>query len=99
MAGRFGSPVRQMTCWMFAEGLVANVASDAHDAVRRPPGLRAGFDHLDEMLPGLAEQADWYTRAAPAAMLAGQALPDRPDPPRLRRSVTRLLNPLARSRR
>jgi protein-tyrosine phosphatase len=95
MAGRFGGRVRDMTAWMFAEGLVDNVASDAHDAVKRPPGLRDGFAKLDEMLPGLGEQADWYTRAAPAAMLAGQDLPARPDPPRPRqRSLGRLLGPL-----
>jgi protein-tyrosine phosphatase len=100
MAGRFGSRVREMTVWLFAENLVTNVASDAHDAVRRPPGLREGFERLDELLPGVAEHADWYTREVPAAMLAGEALPERPDPPRRRqRGFTRLLGPKARSRR
>ena len=33
-----------------------NVASDAHDRDRRPPGLRDGFERLDADLPGLAER-------------------------------------------
>ena len=95
MAGQFGGRVRDLTAWLFMEGLVTNVASDAHDVYKRPPGLTRGFEELDGLLPGLAEQASWYTRDAPAAMLAGADLPDRPEPPRRRRAVTRLL----RSRR
>jgi protein-tyrosine phosphatase len=99
MAGRFGSRVRDMTAWLFAEGLVSNVASDTHDAVRRPPGLRNGFETLDELLPGLADQVDWYTRDAPAAMLAGDDLPERPERPRRRGgALSRLRRPRTRSR-
>jgi protein-tyrosine phosphatase len=100
MAGRFGSRVRDMAVWMFAAGLVHNVASDAHDVVGRPPGLRDGFDKLDAVLPGVGDQVDWYTHHAPAAMLAGKELPERPEPPpSRRRSFRRLMRPLrARSR-
>jgi protein-tyrosine phosphatase len=86
MAGSFGSRVEELTAWLFAEGHVHNVASDCHDARNRPPGLRFGFERLDEHLPGLAEQAGWYTTDAPRAMLAGEELPGRPEPPRPRRS-------------
>jgi hypothetical protein len=54
------------------------VASDAHDARKRPPGLLAGFRVLDRELPGLFDQADWYTREVPEAVLAGDRLPARP---------------------
>lgn len=78
MAGRFGTTVRDLTIRMFERGLVHDVASDAHDITRRPPGLLVGFERLDEELPGLLDQADWFTRAAPAAMLEGIELPARP---------------------
>ena len=82
MVGAFGGTVQAFTTRLFAAGLVHNVASDAHDQRGRPPGLGHGFERLDARLPGLAEQADWFTRDAPQAILAGQPLPSRPEPPR-----------------
>lgn len=87
MRGQFGDTVRRFTLWMLAEGLVHDVASDTHDHRRRTPDLLAGFQDADRDLPGLAEQAGWYTRDAPAAILDGQALPPRPDPPKRRRGL------------
>jgi protein-tyrosine phosphatase len=78
MAGRFGRTVQRCTQTLFERGLVHNVASDAHDVMRRPPGLLAGFRVLDRELPGLLAEADWYTQVVPAAVLAGEALPSRP---------------------
>jgi protein-tyrosine phosphatase len=75
MIGRFGGLVRKFTTLLFAEGLVHNVASDAHDLVRRSVDLRAGFEALDADLPGLAEQASWFTSAVPEAILGGGVLP------------------------
>lgn len=86
MAGSFGSRVQELTAWLFAEGHVHNVASDCHDARKRAPGLGFGFERLDERLPGLADQAHWYTGDAPRAMLAGEEPPERPEPPRPRRT-------------
>ncbi len=83
MVGAFGAAPQSFSIRLFAEGLVHNVASDAHDPHRRPPGLRAGFERLDADLPGLAEQADWFTREAPKAIVAGQDLPAAPSPPEL----------------
>lgn len=81
LAGRFGSTVRRFTLRLFREGLVHNVASDAHDAVRRPPALLDGFEAAARELPGIEEQADWYTRIAPEAIIAGESLPAQPRPP------------------
>jgi protein-tyrosine phosphatase len=92
MRGRFGKTVRAFTRDMFRAGLVHDVASDAHDPEQRRPELLSGFEALDGDLRGLAEQAAWYTEAAPAAMLAGAELPERPEPPRrgmLRRLLAR----------
>jgi protein-tyrosine phosphatase len=91
MEGRFGRPARELAAWLFERGLVANVASDAHDPLRRSPRLRRGFVLLDDMLPGLLDQAEWYTALAPAAMVAGAELPPRPEPPKARRGLLRRL--------
>jgi protein-tyrosine phosphatase len=80
MTGKFGRTVQRFVRLLFERGLVHDVASDTHDVLRRSPGLTAGFRVLDRDLPGLAGQIDWYARDAPAAMLAGKPLPDRPPP-------------------
>jgi protein-tyrosine phosphatase len=91
MAGRFGRTVQRAARTFFERGLVHDVASDAHDIRRRAPGLTAGFRLLDRDLPGLLAQMEWFTDAAPAAILAGEALPQRPklDPPAGRRWLRR----------
>ena len=66
MAGAFGTTVRRFTAALLREGLVHVVASDAHDAVRRPPGLRDGFAALERELPGLGEQQALADRGRPA---------------------------------
>ncbi|HEX8086014.1 MAG TPA: CpsB/CapC family capsule biosynthesis tyrosine phosphatase [Solirubrobacteraceae bacterium] len=81
LAGRFGSTVRGFALELYERGLVHNVASDAHDARRRPPELRPAFESIERDLPGALEQVVWYTTDAPRAMLAGDELPPRPDPP------------------
>jgi protein-tyrosine phosphatase len=78
MAGKFGRTVQRFARLLFERGLVHDVASDAHDVRARAPGLSAGFRVLDRDLPGLAAQIDWYASAAPAAILAGESLPERP---------------------
>jgi protein-tyrosine phosphatase len=72
-AGRFGATVQRFTERLAAEGLIHNVASDAHDAVRRAPGMRAELDAA-----GLSSWAPWWTEEVPAAIVAGDALPRRP---------------------
>ncbi len=81
MTGGFGSTVRRLTATMLRAGVVHVVASDAHDAVNRPPGQTAGFDSLERELPGLGEQRTWLTEAVPRAILDGTPLPKRPPLP------------------
>ena len=38
LVGRFGDEVRRFALELVRDGMVHNVASDAHDDVRRPPG-------------------------------------------------------------
>jgi protein-tyrosine phosphatase len=78
MAGRFGRTVQRFTRVLFERGLVHDVASDAHDIRKRPPGLTAGFRLLDRDLPGILAQSEWFTSIAPTAILAGEPLPARP---------------------
>jgi protein-tyrosine phosphatase len=73
LVGRFGAPVRRFAERMMSDGLVHNVASDAHDTLTRPPGIsdalaKAGWTSIEA----------WACQVVPAALLAGEALPPRP---------------------
>lgn len=76
LVGRFGGQVRRFARQLVEHGLVHNVASDAHDAIKRPPGMAA---ELAES--GLQALAEWLTDAVPSAILAGTEIPHRPDVP------------------
>lgn len=95
MAGGFGTTVRRFTIELLHDGLVHDVASDAHDHLHRPPDLLTGFESAESEIPGISEQASWFTVTSPVAILAGRSLPARPDPPprpptsRWRRLVSR----------
>jgi protein-tyrosine phosphatase len=95
MAGGFGSTVRRFTLELLHDGVVHDVASDAHDHLHRPPDLLGGFESAEAEIPGIVEQAPWFTVTSPVAILAGRSLPARPDPPprpptsRWRRLVSR----------
>lgn len=91
MEGAFGSTVRRFTVSLLREGLVHVVASDAHDHVKRPPGQTAGFRALEAELPGLGEQQSWMTELVPAAILAGEPLPERPPLPQATGGLLRKL--------
>jgi protein-tyrosine phosphatase len=73
LVGDFGEGVRRFALELVRGDLVHNVASDAHDTVRRPPGIA---DRLAQA--GLAPLVDWLTRAAPAAIVNGVEIPPRP---------------------
>jgi protein-tyrosine phosphatase len=79
MTGGFGSTVRRFTTDLLRQGLAHVVASDAHDAVKRPPGQTAGFAAL-----GVEAQRQWMTEDVPRAILDGSPLPERPPLPRRR---------------
>jgi protein-tyrosine phosphatase len=70
--GDFG-PIAQRTALDMTErGLVHVLASDTHDTLHRPPDLTAA----DELLG--TEQREWMAAAVPAAIVAGEPLPERP---------------------
>jgi protein-tyrosine phosphatase len=74
LVGRFGEHVRRLSLKLAEDGLVHNVASDAHDHVHRAPGTTAEIEQA-----GLGPLADWLTEAVPGAVLAGEeVIPTRP---------------------
>jgi protein-tyrosine phosphatase len=76
LVGRFGGEVRRFARRLVAEGLVHNVASDAHDTVRRPPGMTVELANA-----GLGALADWLTHDVPDAILSGEDVPSGPPVP------------------
>jgi tyrosine-protein phosphatase YwqE len=56
------------------DGLVHNVASDAHDHSHRPPTVSGELERA-----GLGALAEWLTQSVPAAILAGAEIPPRPE--------------------
>ena len=91
LTGAFGEPVRSFALDLLRNGLVHNVASDAHDAERRGPSLLDGLRAADRELPGVMAQADWLTRGVPEAILSGTSLPPRPPLPARRRRLLSLV--------
>jgi protein-tyrosine phosphatase len=78
LAGRFGESVRRFSLQLLESGLVHNVASDAHDQRGRPPGIDEGLAAADRVLPGTLGLREWLTVEVPAAVLAGDSIPERP---------------------
>jgi protein-tyrosine phosphatase len=79
ITGTFGRTVQRAALGMLRDGLVHDVASDAHDHRHRPPGLADAAHAIEAVLPGAGA---WFVEDAPAALLAGE---DRPEPPQSRR--------------
>ena len=88
--GGFGGTVRKLTAVLASRGLIHDAASDAHDAVRRPPLLRTALLRASDGLPGLAGQIEWLAEDVPRALVAGDPLPPAPPPPGARRRGVRL---------
>ncbi|HST54357.1 MAG TPA: CpsB/CapC family capsule biosynthesis tyrosine phosphatase [Solirubrobacteraceae bacterium] len=86
LVGRFGGTVRRFTEELVREQLVHNVVSDAHDLVRRPPGMTAELAQA-----GLGELAQWLTVEVPGAILAGEEFPVRPAKARVGGALRRAL--------
>jgi protein-tyrosine phosphatase len=82
LTGGFGGTVRRFAIDLLSDGLVHNVASDAHDHLHRPPDIASGFASVEADVPGIGGQASWFTVTAPVAIVTGrESLPPRPDPP------------------
>jgi protein-tyrosine phosphatase len=71
--GKFGSPVRRFALELVRDGLIHNVASDAHDHRNRTPTIAAEIERA-----GLGALREWLTEAVPAAILADGTIPPRP---------------------
>jgi len=80
--GKFGSAVRRFALELVRDGLIHNVASDAHDHSRRAPTIGEEIERA-----GLGALREWLTEAVPAAILADGVIPPRPGPPTARRGV------------
>jgi protein-tyrosine phosphatase len=74
LVGRFGGEVRRFALSLAREEMIHNVASDAHDALRRPPGIATELEQA-----GLQPLAEWLTEQVPAAILSGEEIPHRPE--------------------
>lgn len=74
LTGDFGRTVQKAARQMVDGGLAQVLASDAHDVARRPPGLTEAAATLHD-----PELAAWLTTAVPAAIVAGEPIPERPD--------------------
>jgi protein-tyrosine phosphatase len=73
LAGRFGRAVRRFSLELLRDGLAHNVASDAHDDIRRPPTIASELEQA-----GLAGLSAWLTQEVPAAILGDGGIPPRP---------------------
>lgn len=78
LTGYWGEPARAMCHWLLDRHLVHAVATDAHDAERRPPVLSAARAHLESRYGG--EVATALTVHNPDAIVRNGPLPHRPHP-------------------
>jgi protein-tyrosine phosphatase len=85
LIGQFGREIQSFALWMAESGLMHNVASDAHDCERRPPGVAEAIDRA-----GLSAHIQLLTEAIPHAILTGGELPPLPGPLLAKRSSGRL---------
>jgi len=79
--GAFGSRVRAFALSLLHEDQAHVLASDAHDAVRRPPGLAQGMAAAELAVPGIGARARWLTEEVPVAIMTGSSLPEPPPLP------------------
>ena len=80
LAGRFGRTVKRFSVELLAAGLVHDIASDAHNAGRRPPLDRRELDEAEQHISELRGRVEWLVQDAPAAILRGEDLPPLPAP-------------------
>jgi protein-tyrosine phosphatase len=88
LTGRFGRTVQGAAAAMVRDGLVHDIASDAHDARRRPPDLGAAVEAVAALL-GRGADASWFVVGAPELILAGADVPAPPAAARRRRLLPR----------
>lgn len=91
LAGRFGGEVQRFSVQLLEKGLVHNITSDAHDAVRRPPGLRDELLSVADELPTVGDDLEWLTVDVPRAILGGGPVPPRRGAPLRRKRRLRFI--------
>jgi protein-tyrosine phosphatase len=74
LVGDFGQEIRSFALMLVREGLAHSVASDAHDLVKRRPGILAKLSEA-----GLEPLADWLAVGVPQAIIDGTSIPPRPN--------------------
>jgi protein-tyrosine phosphatase len=84
LSGLFGRRAQAAARRLLALRLAHVLASDTHGPGPGEPGLAAALCGLDD------ELADYLTREAPAAIVAGEPVPPPPAPPARTRSLRRL---------
>jgi protein-tyrosine phosphatase len=72
---RKGSRSRRLATDLVREGRAHVIASDAHGATLQRPGLLAGVEAAERLMP---LRARWMVTDAPAAIVAGEPLPPAP---------------------
>ena len=82
LAGGFGETAKRAALRMLEAGHVHVIASDSHDPAHRPPDPRLADRVLTARYGDVEDQMRWMTQDAPAALVAGTALPPRPPLPR-----------------
>ena len=80
LTGRFGKEVQAFSKALMADGLVHNVASDAHSTGRRAPSIAAELEAA-----GLGAHAHRLADEVPRAVLSGAPLPEAPRAAKRRR--------------
>jgi protein-tyrosine phosphatase len=78
ITGAFGAVIRDFALDLVRAGLVHDLASDAHDLARRPPGLGPALAALAAEGLATEDEQRWLTEAVPAAIIAGEDPPPRP---------------------
>ncbi len=78
LTGFWGEPVRQSARWLLERDAVHVLASDAHDARRRKPGLSEARDAVSEICG--ADVARALVNDNPRAIVSGEPLPYFPKP-------------------
>ncbi len=73
-SGRFGQDARRFALQLARDGLLHNVASDAHDHEHRSPAISEALAQA-----GLAALGEWLTEAVPRAIIEGKEIPSRPE--------------------
>jgi protein-tyrosine phosphatase len=81
LAGDFGDAARRSAFTLVEQGLVHVLASDAHHHAQRPPGVGPGLEALRARFGDVDELGEWMTAGVPAAILDGEAVPERPPLP------------------